>query len=250
MKLITCLLSTRLFPVSSVLARTLMMMVMSTPPEKKLEPILVSVEGNIGAGKTTLLDFLRKGHPEWIFIREPVDTWSSIRNDHGESLLQVFYKDRKRWSYTFQNCALLTRHQNIESAINDARASGLVGKQIFLTERCLQTDYQVFTKMLKAEGSIDELELNLYKRWLGHLLSTATPLQAIVHVTTNPEVCAQRIKSRARQGEDAIPLEYLQSLEVYQTKWLDSIAIPSIPTDLRDNKCNEEIEAFIEGLIK
>ena len=68
---------------------------------------MIYMKGNIGAGKTTLLKSLRMKHPEWIFIDEPVDTWSNIRNDNQESILEVFYKDRKRWSYTFQNCMWL-----------------------------------------------------------------------------------------------------------------------------------------------
>lgn len=214
--------------------------------DEKFTPILISIEGNIGAGKTTLLDYLRKSHPEWNFIREPVDTWSSIRNENDESLLQVFYKDRKRWSYTFQNCALLTRHQNIESTVSDVKNIAPNGRQVFLTERCLETDYQVFTKMLRAEHSIDELEFDLYKRWLSHLQSTATPLSAIVHVNTTPDICAERIKKRSREGEDEIALEYLNSLESYQSKWLNSVSVPSISTDMLDL---EKVEQFIMDFV-
>ncbi|KAJ1413067.1 P-loop containing nucleoside triphosphate hydrolase protein, partial [Ochromonadaceae sp. CCMP2298] len=179
-------------------------------------PILVSIEGNIGAGKSTLLKTLRETHSEWTFIDEPVSTWSTIRNEQDESILEVFYKDRKRWSYTFQNCALLTRYQNIENAVRDASIMGKVGPQVFLTERCLDTDYHVFTKMLCDEGSIDKMELHLYHRLLSQLKSTATPLSAIVHVNTSPEECATRIRERARSGEDAISLDYLQSLDKHQ----------------------------------
>ena len=48
--------------------------------------------------------------------------------------------------------------------------------------------------MLKEEGSIDKLELDLYIRWLNQLKATATPLSAIVHVNTPPSICAERIK--------------------------------------------------------
>lgn len=153
-------------------------------------PFLISLEGNIGAGKTTLLKKMRERFPQWIAIDEPVETWFTIKNDDGDSMLEVFYKDRKRWSYTFQNCALITRYQNIEKAINDARRRSLSssGVQVFLTERCLDTDFHVFTKMLRDEGSIDTLELDLYNRLLQQLRSTATPLSAILHVNTSPSV--------------------------------------------------------------
>lgn len=205
-------------------------------------PLLVSIEGNIGAGKTTLLSKLRKSHPEWIAIDEPVDTWSKIKNDNDESILEVFYKDRKRWSYTFQNCALLTRYQNIESAVKEAKERSIDGGvQVFLTERCLDTDYHVFTKMLKAEGSIDSLELELYERLLVQLKSTATPLSAIVHVNSSPSLCAQRIRMRGRNGEEAITMDYLNSLDSVQTKWVKSTIVPTI--SVGDDY--EQVENFI-----
>ena len=212
-----------------------------------LQPVLVSIEGNIGAGKTTLLKDLRTRNPDWIYIDEPVDSWSSIRNEEGESMLEVFYKDRRRWSYTFQNCALLTRHQYIESAVTNAKMTGRVGKQIFLTERCLDTDYHVFTKMLKEEGSIDKLELDLYIRWLNQLKSTATPLSAIVHVNTVPSVCAERIRQRSRGGESAISMDYLCNLDAHQSKWVDSAELPVFRTNLAEV---QPVERFIQSLAR
>jgi deoxyadenosine/deoxycytidine kinase len=209
-----------------------------------LHPVLVSIEGNIGSGKSTLLKNLRLRNPEWTFIDEPVDTWSKIRNDEGNSMLEVFYKDRKRWSYTFQNCALLTRHQYIEAAVKDKKKLA-VGKHVFLTERCLDTDFHVFTKMLRAEGSIDKLELDLYLRLLNQLKSTATPLSAIIHVNTPPLLCAERIKMRLRSGEDSISMDYLTALDQRQSEWIASETLPTLVTDVSDIT---HVEDFIRSL--
>lgn len=81
---------------------------MTTP-----KPILISIEGDIGAGKSTLIQYLKERNPTWNFIDEPVGTWTSLKTDEGENLLELFYKDQKRYSYTFQNCALLSRAMNI-----------------------------------------------------------------------------------------------------------------------------------------
>lgn len=218
----------------------------SSNNSSKFKPILVSIEGNIGAGKTTLLKTLKKNNPHWNFIDEPLDIWTDIKNNKGESILEVFYRDRKRWSYTFQNCALLTRFQNIESTINSVRQSNNEGKQIFLTERCLETDYYVFTQLLKHEGSIDDIEMHLYERLLNQLKSTATPLSAIVHVNTIPHECSNRIKKRSRAGEEGISLEYLESLNHQQTKWVNTTELPIFSTDLSDIK---RVEEFINGLL-
>lgn len=245
---------------------------------QEFQPILVSIEGNIGAGKTTLLKQLQERHPEWISIDEPVDTWSNLKNEHGESILEIFYKDRRRWSYTFQNCALLTRFQNIENAVNKVRlhynqtisaefvsnksAATLdkfvsesnkifippkSGKVIFLTERCLDTDYHVFTRMLQEDGSIDALEIELYERLLKQLKASATKLSAIVHVNTEPDICVQRIKQRGRTGEEGISMDYLNMLDRYQTAWVNSTSIPTLVTDVSNFTM---VEKFIEDLGK
>ena len=213
-------------------------------------PVLVSIEGNIGAGKSTLLDALRAGETsrDWVFIDEPVGEWSTLKNEKGESMLEVFYKDRRRWSYTFQNCALLTRFQNIEAAIrlhSSKTGSTSDKRKVFVTERCLDTDYHVFTKMLRAEGSIDKLEYDLYERWFSQLKKTSTPLSAIVHVDTTPETCAQRIIMRGREGEGGISLEYLRSLDKYQRDWVEAGTTPFIRADV--TQCSKVIE-FVETI--
>lgn len=238
------------FDLSSAPLRTIFNKVssgLSEPIVKNgISPILISIEGNIGAGKTTLLKKLRANRPDWTFINEPVDSWTKIKNENDQNILEVFYKDRKRWSYTFQNCALLTRYQEIENTINSVYSSGASTHAIFLTERCLDTDYHVFTKMLAAEGSLNSIELHLYERLLNQLKSTATPLSAIVHVNTPPEICLERIRTRDRSGEQAISLDYLRALNRYQCDWIENTSVKIHTTDLTNV---QNVEDFISSLI-
>lgn len=53
-----------------------------------VRPILISIEGNIGAGKSTFMESLRKAHPQWNFVDEPVGIWSKIKNDGGAAVAQ------------------------------------------------------------------------------------------------------------------------------------------------------------------
>lgn len=233
-----------------------------------IKPLLISIEGNIGAGKSYLLSALRKAHPEWCFIDEPVEFWESLKNDKKESLLEVFYKDQRRWSYTFQNCALLSRFNNIETTISDfaTNAAAKYAKeqdalpdnektkgsvkpvpQIFITERCLDTDHEVFAKMLHADGQLDNLEFDLYERWFTLLGKSATPLSAIVYVDTVPTTCAERITLRSRDGEGGIPLAYLSSLDSFQRTWIDSTSVPTVRT-LSDDL--QAVENFVAELVE
>lgn len=215
-------------------------------------PILVSLEGNIGAGKSTLLKLLRESCPDFTFIDEPVDIWSSMRNEENQSLLELFYGDQRRWSYTFQNCALISRYENIEKSVNtfcqeNSRSNNPQKYRIFITERCLDTDHEVFAKMLRADKKLDSLEFELYERWLKLLQKSATPLSAIVFVNTPADVCDLRIRGRGRDGEDSIPLAYLESLDSFQKAWIDSTDVP-IQLASSDAANVANVEKFIRSL--
>lgn len=174
----------------------------------------------------------------------------------GESLLEIFYRDRRRWSYTFQSCALLSRFQNIENAIKQKsdNAQQLQNqnklpklseeREIFITERCLDTDFYVFTKMLREENSIDSLEFEIYNRLYKHLQSTATPLGGVIHLNTSPEECSKRIFHRNRSGESNIPMEYLINLDICQYEWINSCSVPILQNDNNDVIVSD-IESFV-----
>lgn len=209
-------------------------------------PFLISIEGNIGAGKSTLLKALRKIQHHWCFIDEPIDTWTSLKNEGNVSLLELFYHDQRRWSYTFQNCAILSRYQNIESTVTKTMKSVIDRPQIFVTERCLDTDHFVFAKMMHGDGKMDKLEFALYQRWYNMIMKTATPLSAIIYVDTEPELCNLRIKGRAREGEESIPLDYLELLNSYQNSWINSSNVPCIRVT---STCIEKAINFVESLV-
>ena len=130
------------------------------------KPIIISIEGGIGSGKTTLLKELREKYPRLNFIDEPLDTWTSLKNEAGENLLHVFYKDIPRWAYTFQNCAILSRAQNIRRSVESwiarcATDPSAIENNIFITERCLETDKNVFAQMLRDDGKLDGIEWDI-----------------------------------------------------------------------------------------
>jgi deoxyadenosine/deoxycytidine kinase len=222
-------------------------------------PIIISIDGNIGAGKSTFLNQLKKQYPKWNFIDEPVDVWSKFINEEGESLLEVFYKDRKRWSYTFQNCAFMTRVRVLTNKIKEWRIKcqedpSNFENNIFITERSVATDYNVFAKMLYEDGSIDKLEWDMYKDWYDFLYVDCK-ISGVIYITCPPEKCFKRINIRHRPGEEAIPLEYLTKLHNSHENWINGIDSPVIKVDTefqdftKDN-VNEIFETFEENLIK
>lgn len=221
------------------------------------KPILISIDGLIGSGKSTLLNQLRENYPNWHFIDEPLDTWTALKNEAGESLLEVFYKDKRRWSYTFQNCAVLSRYLNIRHAIEQWQREcvhnpELEKHNVFITERSLETDFNVFAQMLRDEGQIDAMEWDLYKKWY-RMLQDTCQIDAIIYVNTSPEVSLERIGVRGRQGEGEIPLDYLQNLHKYHLKWIDRIASPVMLYNnylggQKGHNQPADVERFIERL--
>lgn len=178
---------------------------------------IISIEGNIGSGKSTVLKQLKAACPDWIFVDEPVSEWLDLKNDEGKSLLELFYADKRRWSYTFQNVAIFHRFKNLRNAVERLDRTK---DNIIVMERSLMTDYNIFTKMLHTDGFIDGLEIQIYKDWFSHLHSMLPSIDAHIYIRADPEVCLQRISSRSREGESVIPLSYLKELDLYHNQWL------------------------------
>ncbi len=115
----------------------------SSSAASAIKPILISLDGNIGAGKSTLLEALKTQCPEITVVQEPVADWMTLRNQTGKNLLELFYEDTARWSYTFQNCAILTRLIDTERILRDwVPAEGRL--PVVITELSVMTDRYVF----------------------------------------------------------------------------------------------------------
>jgi deoxyguanosine kinase len=224
--------------------------VVAKPCTRQPPPVLISIEGNIGSGKSTLLKKLRERHPNWNFIDEPVESWMSLRHSNGKSLLELFYEDKQRWAYTFQNTAILTRIINGHRAIEDWRAAGCPGSPVFITERCLHTDMRVFAQMMVDAKDMDHMEWEIYMKWF-HAFSKQVPDPAgFVYVDTDPVTCAERINVRHRDGEGAIPLEYLEKLGAAHNKWLkaENMDTPVLRFDntSKEGTRIEDVEGWVE----
>lgn len=209
-------------------------------------PRIVSLDGNIGAGKSTLLEKLGTAFPHIKVVHEPVDTWTRLKDATGRNLLELFYEDKKRWAYTFQNAAILSRLKMLKEAIADA----LPG-QIIITERSVLTDRFVFAQMLKNKGEIDPLEWDLYEMWY-NTFSTDLPMTGIIYITTGVSTSSERIKKRARGGEGSIPNAYLTDLAAQHEVWLSGTDLPvlristesSVPIEYTMN----QIRGFLETI--
>ena len=206
-------------------------------------PIVVSCDGQIGAGKTTLLAVLKEAMPDVEVVLEPVGEWMRLKDPAtGKSLLELFYEDKKRWAYTFQNCAILTRLRTIKAALASS------AKRVILTERSVLTDRYVFAEMLRESGDITGLEWELYEMWY-NTFAADLPIRGVIYLTTGVGTSAGRIVTRGRAGEDHIPLDYLAALDAQHHRWLDSTSLPVLRISTEPGVAVEANVAAVRGFV-
>ncbi len=216
-------------------------------------PKIISFDGNIGSGKSTKVKDIENYYKEQartdiIFIQEPVDVWNSVVDEHGVTILSNYYKNQKRFAFRLQMLAYISRLSLLRDAVKK-------GYKYIITERCVGTDRNVFSKMLYDKGDIEHDEYIIYKKWYDEFISDV-PIGAIVYIKASPETCFERVNIRAREGEN-IPLEYLKECDKYHDEWINSENIPKLVIDADINlKENPEanvgilcqIDTFINSL--
>lgn len=192
---------------------------------------VISIEGNIGSGKSTLLANLKKyyeNNPNVVFLKEPVDEWEKIKDENGTSILEKFYADQNKYSFPFQMMAYISRLKVMRDALNKNVNDE---KMLFISERSLYTDKMVFAKMLFDTGKMEYINYQIYLNWFD-TFSQEFPVQKVIYVKTTTEKCHYRIMLRSREGENNIPLEYLDSCDFYHNNMLDK----SSPDCVCDNQ--------------
>lgn len=170
--------------------------------------LTVSVEGNIGSGKSTFIQHFGKlGEVE--AVSEPVEKW---RNLHGHNLFKLMYDNPVRWSHTFQTYVQLTMAQ---SHLQPCTAP------VKLMERSIHSARYIFVENMYQSGVMSEAEYHVYNEWYKAILGYVDcGVDLIVYLRTNPELVHARIKDRARDEEQQIPLEYIKALHSSYENWI------------------------------
>ncbi|MCF7808715.1 MAG: deoxynucleoside kinase [Candidatus Marinimicrobia bacterium] len=169
------------------------------------------LEGNIGAGKTSL-GRLFQNSPRFDFLEEPIEQW---KQGFASNLFEMFYTDMERWSFTFQIMAFTTRAKTWAEILDKIQ-----GDQVVL-ERSIFTDRHVFAKNLYAQGAMNDSEWQVYQQlWDFLALNYCETPSKIIYLRTPAEECWERIKSRGREEEQEMPLDYLKRLEDLHDEWL------------------------------
>ncbi|CAL1529004.1 unnamed protein product [Lymnaea stagnalis] len=179
-------------------------------PHKSKNNFTVVVEGNIGSGKTTLLQhFEHLSHCE--VLSEPLDKWTNLR---GHNPLGLLYQDPRRWSFSFNMYALLTRLKMHTKPHLSDRPVKMLERSLYSTHYCfVQNDY--------VNKTINEVEFAVFSEWFEQLVQTGNAnVDLIVYLRASPENCFERLKKRCRKEEEGVPYALIESLHRLYDDWL------------------------------
>ena len=199
---------------------------------------IIVIQGNIGSGKSTFVEKLKtkyENNPKMCFLQEPVGEWLKIKDEHGINILEKYYADQHKYSFMFQMMAYISRLSILKAAIESGKYKYII------TERCLNTDKNVFCKMLYDDGYIDKIGYDIYNRWFDEFINFKNVDVEYFHmyIRTNPQVSKHRVDKRARK-EETISLEYLTKCHNYHENWLMDESNENLCVTIIDG--NQDIE--------
>lgn len=170
------------------------------------------VEGNMGVGKSTFLSVIRQHCSNLAIHYEPKENW--MNDENGQSLLECFFKDKKRWEFTAETFIMLCRVKE-QHKIQTTNHSHLI------MERSIYTGHYCYARTACAMGLFTRLEWNLYNQFADYLINQSTqPPQGFIYLRSNPDVCYSRVKKRNWKSEKLAPFSFLEQLHVAHEKFL------------------------------
>ena len=208
-----------------------------------LSKIHIAVEGAVAVGKPTLLPklhavFLAKGI-DIDLVLEPVDKWVNWEGQNNKSwnLLELMYQNPEKYASRFQMAAAISKIQSLSDSPKPAK----------LVERTLQCQEKVFIPLLVQNNYLEELDQSLLKHFFAMVRDNeGLKADVIIYLRTSPEIALTRVRSRNRQGEENVSLDYLTDLHQYYDNWLlheDNVIV--VDVDDFDKVCPEQIYARV-----
>ena len=181
-----------------------------------LSKMHIAVEDAVAIGKTTLLPKLHSvfaSHNIDIdLVLEPVDKWVNWEGKNESwNLLDMMYKNPKKFASTFQMAAAISKIQSLQDASKPYR----------LVERTLLCREKVFIPLLVENGFLTELEQSLLAHFFTMVKNhEGVVADVIIYLRTSPKIALTGIQKRNRQGEEDLSLNYLTKLHSYFDEWL------------------------------
>jgi deoxyadenosine/deoxycytidine kinase len=180
----------------------------------------VVIDGLIFAGKTTAISNLKarllsSTDKTYNFFEEPVESWIN------EGWLEKYYSNISKFASSFQIRIILSHIQQ-KNEIEEINAGQKSENIVNICERSAITTLNVFSKMLVADGVLDEIEFKLHEQMI-EMFKYKKP-DMLIYLNIDPEIALRRNLKRMRNGESNIQIEYLRKLNQAYLQELGNLA--------------------------
>ncbi|XP_064243110.1 thymidine kinase 2, mitochondrial [Passer domesticus] len=195
---------------------------------------IICIEGNIASGKTTCLDYFAQTTSIEV-LKEPLTKWRNVR---GHNILGLMYQDASRWGITLQTYVQLTMlEQHTRPMISPIR----------MMERSIHSAKHIFVENLYRSGKMPEVDYAVLSEWFDWIQNnTDVSVDLIVYLQTSPKVCYERLKTRCREEEKVIPLEYLEAIHELYEEWLIKRALFEVSCPVLVIGADHDMQKMIE----
>lgn len=164
------------------------------------KPYTIVVEGNIGSGKSTFLQYFN-GFEDIEIIPEPVELFQDL---NGTNLLDLVYKETKKWAFPFQS---YVHHLMLQNYLKPT------GKKVKVMERSIFSARNIFIELLKQNEQIEEPEYDILQKWYEFTVQHfAVKPDLIVYLKVEPDHAFARINKRGRFEENNIQFDYIKQI--------------------------------------
>lgn len=165
---------------------------------------VIIIDSVVGAGKTTLATKISQ--------KLDIKFYEELNNTDTYILLDKFYKDQKRWSFTLQIHFLNERFKMIKDIHKNG--GGILDRSIF--------GDKIFAEMLNEDGMMSDEEYRTYSTLLDSMLEHAKEPKLLVYIDCNVDTAIERIKIRNREMELLMPRLYWERLNSKYTTWYNN----------------------------
>ncbi|MCY6485794.1 deoxynucleoside kinase [Clostridium aestuarii] len=193
---------------------------------------VIVVDGVVGVGKTTLMNMLVNEMGYKPFLEPVVDN----------PILDKFYYDRERYSFSLQIFFLNNRFRMIKEAAKMNNA---------ILDRSIYGDL-IFAKMLMENGEMSKEEYNLYADLFENMIEHCHPPKLMIYLETSVDAAIKKINKRGRDYEKIVEREYWERLNTHYNEYFNQYSISpilKINVDNIDFEKNSEDRKYIFDLI-
>ncbi len=169
--------------------------------------MVIIIDGVVGAGKSTLA--------EKVSSKLNIPVFYELQNEETNTLLEEFYKDKKRWAFTLQIHFLNERFRMIKEIHKNG--GGILDRSIF--------GDRIFASMLHEDGYMTTEEFNTYSSLLNNMLEHSKNPTLLVYIDCDLETAVERIGVRGRQMEQSVDEVYWKRLNEKYTNWYNKYNI-------------------------